>query len=97
MSKMTLLLKELDCPQCAEKIEKRVGELSGVKSSNLDFINKKLTVDFDGDTFDDQVVAVRKAGSPYLFLIVGLYNPDTNSYGRSAEIATEISKVRTFL
>ena len=55
-----------------------------------------LTVDFDGDTFDDQVVAVRKAGSPYLFLIVGLYNPDTNSYGRSAEIATEISKVRTF-
>ena len=38
MSKMTLLLKELDCPHCAEKIEKRVGELSGVKSSNLDFI-----------------------------------------------------------
>lgn len=55
-----------------------------------------LTVDFDGDTFDDQVVAVRKAGSPYLFLIVGLYNPDTNSYSRSAEIATEISKIRTF-
>ena len=49
MSKMTLLLKELDCPHCAEKIEKRVGELSGVKSSSLDFINKKLTVDFDGD------------------------------------------------
>lgn len=49
MSKMTLLLKELDCPHCAEKIEKRVGELSSVKSSNLDFINKKLTVDFDGD------------------------------------------------
>ena len=49
MSKMTLLLKELDCPHCAEKIEKRVGELSGVKSSRLDFINKKLTVDFDGD------------------------------------------------
>ena len=43
MSKMTLLLKELDCPHCAEKIEKRVGELSGVKSSNLDFINKKLS------------------------------------------------------
>ena len=43
MSKMTLLLKELDCPHCAEKIEKRVGELSGVKSSSLDFINKKLS------------------------------------------------------
>lgn len=55
-----------------------------------------LTVDFDGDTYDDQVVAVRKAGSPYLFLIVGLYNPDSNSYSRSAEISTEISKIRTF-
>ena len=43
MSKMTLLLKELDCPHCADKIEKRVGELSGVKSSSLDFINKKLS------------------------------------------------------
>ena len=35
MSKMTLLLKELDCPHCAEKIEKRVGELSGVKALAL--------------------------------------------------------------
>lgn len=40
MSKMTLLLKEPDCPHCAEKIEKRVGELENVQNSNLDFINK---------------------------------------------------------
>lgn len=55
-----------------------------------------LTLDFDGDNLDDQVVAVHKAGSPYLFLIVGLYNSETNSYDRVAEISTEISKVRTF-
>lgn len=55
-----------------------------------------LTIDFDGDTFDDQVIAIRKANSPYLFLVVGLYNPNTNSYERSAEIPTEISKIRTF-
>ena len=55
-----------------------------------------LTLDFDGDNLDDQVIAVHKAGSPYLFLIVGLYNPDTNAYDRVAEISTEISKVKTF-
>ena len=55
-----------------------------------------LTLDFDGDAFDDQIIVVRKAGSPYLFLIIGLYNSETNSYDRSAEISTEISKIRTF-
>ena len=55
-----------------------------------------LNVDFDGDTRDDQIVAVYKAGSEFLFLIVGLYNPDTNAYDRVAEIKTEITKTRTF-
>lgn len=55
-----------------------------------------LTFDFDGDTHDDQVVAVYKAGSEVLYLIVGLYNPDTNAYDRVAEIKTEITKTRTF-
>lgn len=55
-----------------------------------------LTLDFDGDNLDDQVVAVHKAGSPFLFLIVGLYNADTNAYDRVAEISTEISKGKTF-
>ena len=55
-----------------------------------------LNVDFDGDTRDDQIVAVYKVGSEFLFLIVGLYNPDTNAYDRVAEIKTEITKTRTF-
>lgn len=55
-----------------------------------------LTLDFDGDNLDDQIVAVHKAGSENLFLIVGLYNSQSNSYERSAEISTDISKMRTF-
>lgn len=55
-----------------------------------------LTMDFDGDNLDDQVVAVHKAGAANLFLIVGLYNSENNSYERSAEISTEISRERTF-
>lgn len=52
MNKLVLLLEGLDCPNCAEKIEKRVGELPGVKSASLDFINKKLSVDCDGAVKD---------------------------------------------
>ena len=52
--------------------------------------------DFDGDGLDDQIAAVHKAGLPTIFLIAGLYNPELNSYVRSAEIATEIVKTRTF-
>ncbi len=55
-----------------------------------------LNVDFDGDAREDQIVAVYKAGYENLFLIVGLSNPDTNTYDRVAEIKTEISKTRTF-
>lgn len=55
-----------------------------------------LTLDFDGDNLDDQIVAVHKAGTPYLNLIVGLYNSETNAYDRVAEISTEISREKTF-
>lgn len=55
-----------------------------------------LNVDFDGDSLDDQIVAVHKADSPFIFLIVGLYNSESNSYDRFAEISTEIAKIRTF-
>lgn len=55
-----------------------------------------LIVDIDGDAFDDQIVAVHKAGSSYVYLIIGLYNSESNSYDRVAQISTEISKVRTF-
>ena len=55
-----------------------------------------LTLDFDGDNLDDQVVAIHKAGSENLFLIVGLYNSTSNSYERVAEISTDISRERTF-
>ena len=55
-----------------------------------------LTVDFDGDSYDDQIAAVRKAGSQYIFLIVGLYRAENNSYERKGEIPTPISRIRTF-
>lgn len=49
MEKINLLLEGLDCPHCAEKIADRVGKLSGVSSSDMNFVVKKLTVVHNGE------------------------------------------------
>lgn len=55
-----------------------------------------LTIDFNDDGYDDEVIVVRKTGAQYFFIIPGLYNPDTSVYDRLAEIPTKISRTRTF-
>jgi len=55
-----------------------------------------LSLDLNGDNLDDQVVAVRKEGVAYLVLIVGMYDAESNSYMRIAEIQTNITRTRTF-
>ena len=55
-----------------------------------------VSMDFDGDGFDDQVNVIRTMDSPYLAILVGLYNPQRTAYERKAVIATEISQAQTF-
>lgn len=55
-----------------------------------------VSMDFDGDSFDDQINAVKTSSSPYLSLVVGLYNPSISEYERMSVIPTEISQVKTF-
>lgn len=55
-----------------------------------------ISADLDGDGYDDQVNAVRTMASPYLSIIIGMYNPRTSSYERKAVLATEISQAQTF-
>ena len=55
-----------------------------------------LSVDFDGDGYDDQINTIRKLTSPYIQILVGLYNPYKGQYDRSAIIDTEIIQTRTF-
>jgi len=55
-----------------------------------------LTIDFNNDSYDDEVVVVRKTGEPFFIIIPGLYNPETNTYDRLNEIPTKISRTRAF-
>lgn len=52
-------------------------------------------IDLNGDNYDDEILVVRKSGTPFLHLIVGLYNPSTMLYDRIAELRTEITQLRS--
>lgn len=54
------------------------------------------SVDFNNDTYEDQIIAIKKANSSFITLIIGLYKPQLTLYERSIEIPTEISQVKTF-
>lgn len=48
------LLKGLDCPNCAAKIEKEVGELKGVEKSSVNLMKQTLTVNSE-DSFSEDI------------------------------------------
>ena len=41
-----------------------------------------LSIDFDGDGYDDQINAIKKDNSPYIVILIGLYNPFRSQYDR---------------
>lgn len=43
--KKTYILEDLDCANCAEKIEAKVGEIAGVESCSLNFLTCKLVIE----------------------------------------------------
>ena len=55
-----------------------------------------ITLDFNNDTYDDEIILVKKSGSLDLWLIPGIYSVETGEYERLTEIYTGISKSRTF-
>ena len=80
-------------------------QTSGFNSENFDtFITlyqsetliNTLTIDFNNDGYDDEVITVRRLGSDVFTIIPGLFNPETAEYDRLDDIPTDISKIRTF-
>ena len=65
---MAFLLKGLNCPHCAAKIEHEVGEVDGVTSANLNLINETLKLTLSSGYSGDIPTAVRR--------IVASYEPD---------------------
>ena len=46
-------LQDLDCANCAAKMEDAIKKLDGVNDANVSFMTQKMTIDAEDDKFDD--------------------------------------------
>ncbi len=54
-------LQDLDCANCAAKMEEAIKKIDGVNDASVNFMTQKMTVDAADDRFDaimDQIVKV---------------------------------------
>lgn len=50
--KKVLRIENLDCANCAAKLERRISKLDGVKNAGINFIGQRLTLEADDERFD---------------------------------------------
>lgn len=60
-------LENLDCANCAAKMERSVQKIDGVNSVNVSFMTQRMTIDADDNRFDEimnEVVKVCRKVEP---------------------------------
>ncbi len=65
--KKTYQMMDLDCANCAAKMQEAVLKIDGVRDAVVNFLSQKITVDAEDDRFDavmGQVVKVCKKVEP---------------------------------
>lgn len=61
--KKVFKVQELDCANCAAKMERNAGKVAGVQSVSINFMTQKITLEAEDDRFDaivDEVEQVMK-------------------------------------
>ena len=58
--KKTFKLEDLDCANCAAKMEAAVKKLDGVKDATVSFMTQKMTIEAEDERFDEIVKAAVK-------------------------------------
>lgn len=59
--KKVFKLEDLDCANCAAKMERAIAKINGVNSVVVSFMSQKMTIDADDARFDDIMKEVVKA------------------------------------
>lgn len=58
--KKSFKMEDLDCANCAAKMERAIAEIPGVNKATVSFMAQKLVLDAEDDRFDEIVIqAVR--------------------------------------
>jgi len=58
--KKTYMLIDLDCANCAAKMERAIKKIEGVNDAAVSFMTQKLTVDADDTRFDQIIQEIAK-------------------------------------
>ena len=64
---------DLDCANCAAKMEAAIKKLDGVNDASVSFLSQKMTIDAEDDKFDEivkQAVKVCKKVEPDCEVVV---------------------------
>ena len=65
--KKSYKLQDLDCANCAAKMETAINKINGVNKATVSFMTQKLTIDADDSLFDEilnEAVATIKKVEP---------------------------------
>ena len=65
--KKVFKLIDLDCANCAAKMERGINKIDGVENATVSFMSQKLTIEADDARFDsimDEVIKVCKKIEP---------------------------------
>ncbi|MEG2531866.1 MAG: cation transporter [Gordonibacter sp.] len=68
----TFKLEDLDCANCAAKMEHSIKKIDGVNDATVSFMTQKLALDADDARFDailDEVVRVCKKIEPDMVIV----------------------------
>ena len=60
MMKKKFKLQDLDCANCAAKMEEAIKKIDGVNDASMSFMTQKLTIDAADDRFDAIMDEVEK-------------------------------------
>lgn len=58
--KKTIRVEDLDCANCAAKLEKAIAGINGVQRATVSFMAQKILLEADDDRFDDILKEIKK-------------------------------------
>lgn len=61
--KKVIKLQDLDCANCASKIENAIAKLDGVINVKVNFMGQKMTLETVDDKFDEILAQAKKAAN----------------------------------
>ena len=62
--KKTYKLENLDCANCAAKMERSIAKIAGVNEVAVNFLTQKMVIDFEDEGLLDEVVRAIKKVDP---------------------------------